>query len=128
MNHMNFLKNMMGMNNPKYIVMNMLKNNPNPIFNNLVNMMENGDDKGIEQFARKQARMLDSVDFIEDYLDNRYPRECHYSKTIGEFAREYPRGVYLCTMMGHITCIIDGCIYDTFDCSNRAMRCAWKVE
>ena len=41
---------------------------------------------------------------------------------------EHPHGVYLCTMTGHITCIIDGCVYDTFNCSNRIMRCAWKVK
>ena len=26
------------------------------------------------------------------------------------------------------TCVIDGCIYDTFNCGDRIMRCAWKVE
>lgn len=57
-----------------------------------------------------------------------YTRQCHYSKTIEEFVEEHPHGVYLCTMIGHITCIIDGCIYDTFNCSDRIMRCAWKIE
>lgn len=49
-------------------------------------------------------------------------------ETIEEFVEEHPHGVYLCTMIGHITCIIDGCIYDTFNCSDRIMRCAWKIE
>ena len=53
MNPINMLKGMMGNMNPKNIAMNMLKNNTNPIFNNLMQMMEKGDDKGIEQFARK---------------------------------------------------------------------------
>ena len=26
------------------------------------------------------------------------------------------------------TNLIDGCVYDTFNCSERVMRCAWKVE
>lgn len=38
--------------NFKQIVMNMLKNNSNPIFSNLINMAEKGDSKGIENFAR----------------------------------------------------------------------------
>lgn len=38
--------------NPKQIVMNMLKNNSNPIFKNLIEMAERGDSKGVEQFAR----------------------------------------------------------------------------
>lgn len=72
--------------------------------------------------------MFDRVEFIEDYLDDRYPRQCHYSKTIGEFAKEYPYGRYAATMKGHITAIIDGNIIDTFDPSERVMRCAWRIK
>lgn len=78
--------------------------------------------------ANRDGLMMDSVVFIEDYLDDRYPRECHYSKTIEEFAKEYPFGKYAVTTSGHITAIIDGIIYDTFDPSKRIMRCAWKIE
>lgn len=84
--------------------------------------------KKLSNLARKQGRMMDSVEFIEDYLDDRYPRQCHYSMSVGEFAKEHSRGKYLITMNGHITAIINGCIYDTFDCSNRVMRCAWRVD
>lgn len=72
--------------------------------------------------------MFDRVEFVEDYLDDRYPRECHYSKTVGEFAKEYPYGKYAVTMEGHITAIINGDIIDTFNPSNRIMRCAWKIK
>ena len=72
--------------------------------------------------------MFDRVEFVEDYLDDRYERECHYSKTIGEFAKEYPYGKYAVTMDGHITAIINGKIIDTFNPSNRIMRCAWKIK
>lgn len=39
--------------------------------------------------------------------------------TVGEFVDTHPQGTYLITMRGHITCAIDGCIYDTFDPSDR---------
>lgn len=78
--------------------------------------------------ANKESLMMDSVEFIENYLDERYPRECHYSKTIEEFAREYCFGKYAVTTNGHITAIIDGVIYDTFNPSNMIMRCAWKIK
>ena len=81
----------------------------------------------LSSLASKDSLMMDSVIFIENYLDDRYPRECHYSKTIGEFAKEYPYGKYAVTTNGHITAIIDGIIYDTFDPSYRIMRCAWKI-
>ena len=73
--------------------------------------------------------MFDRVEFVEDYLDDRYQRECHYSKTVGEFAKEHPNGKYAVTMNGHITAILDGGrIIDTFDPSERVMRCAWRIN
>ena len=56
MNPLNMIKGMMGNMNPKNIVMNMLKNNTNPIFANLIEMANNNDVKGLEQFARNYMK------------------------------------------------------------------------
>lgn len=72
--------------------------------------------------------MFDRVEFVEDYLDDRYKRECHSSITVGEFAKEHPYGKYAITMNGHITALIDGVIIDTFNPSKRTMRCAWRIQ
>ena len=56
MNPLNMIKGMMGNMNPKNIVMNMLKNNTNPIFANLIEMANNNDTKGLEQFARNYMK------------------------------------------------------------------------
>lgn len=82
----------------------------------------------LTELAGDIGLMFDRVEFVEDYLDDRYLRECHYSKTVGEFAREFPIGKYAVTMNGHITAIIDGKIIDTFNPSDRIMRCAWRVD
>ena len=82
----------------------------------------------LSDIASDDRLMFDSVEFVEDYLDDRYKRECNYSKTVGEFANEYPSGKYAVTMNGHITAIINGIIYDTFDPSRRIMRCAWRIK
>ena len=66
MNPINMLKGMMGIGNPKDMAMNMLKNNTNPIFNNLMQMMEKGDDKGIEQFARNICKEK-NIDFDKQF-------------------------------------------------------------
>lgn len=91
---------------------------------------EDWDDTYMElaYYSSKKGYMTDNVEFVEDYLDNRYNRECHYSKTVGEFASEHPTGKYAVTMKNHITAIKDGVIYDTFDPSKRIMRCAWKIK
>ncbi len=52
MNIMNAIKNMIGFNSPKEMVLKMLGQNSNPMINNLIQMAEKGDNKGIENFAR----------------------------------------------------------------------------
>lgn len=42
--------------NIKQIVMNMLRNNGNPIFNNLMQMAEKNDTRGLEEFARNYCK------------------------------------------------------------------------
>lgn len=98
----NFVKNymMQGMS-PQNILQKMNINNP--IFNNLISMAQKGDD------------------------DN-YERECFRETTVGEFVRRHPNGTYLVTMSGHITVVKDGINYDTFDCSDRIIWCAWTVD
>lgn len=81
----------------------------------------------LSDLAQIEGVLLDDVEFVENYLDKRYMRECHYSKSVEEFLEEFPAGTYLVTMKGHITTIIDGVLYDTFDCRDRRMWCAWKV-
>ena len=66
MNPLNMIKGMTGIGNPKDMVMKMLKNNTNPIFNNLMQMMEKGDDKGIEQFARNVCKEK-NIDFDKQF-------------------------------------------------------------
>ena len=84
--------------------------------------------KELSHFSALEGYMFDNVEFVEDYLDDRYNRECHYSKKVGEFALECPKGRYAITMDGHITALIDGVIVDTFDCRDKIMRCAWKIK
>ena len=66
MNPLNVIKGMMGISNPKDMAMKMLKNNTNPIFANLTQMMEKGDDKGIEQFARNICKEK-NIDFDKQF-------------------------------------------------------------
>lgn len=52
MNPLNMIKGMMGISNPKDMAMKLLSQNNNPIFNNLIEMANKGDTKGVENFAR----------------------------------------------------------------------------
>ena len=82
----------------------------------------------LSDIAQDEGNLLDDVNFVEGYLDRRYKRIPHYSKTVGDFLEEYPKGTYLVTMPNHITEIVDGIVYDVFDCRHRIMWTAWKVN
>ena len=82
----------------------------------------------LSDIAQDEGNLLDNVHFVEGYLDRRYKRVPHYSKTVGEFAEEYPEGIYLVTMPSHITVVLDGIVHDVFDCRNRTMWTAWEVN
>lgn len=78
--------------------------------------------------ARDMRLMISSVDAIEEYLDRHYKRVKCYIGTVGDFIDTHPHGTYLITMRGHITVVKNGINYDTFDCKDRYMWCAWKVN
>ena len=48
--------------------------------------------------------------------------------SLGEFADKHPYGVYLVRMSGHISCLIDGTVYDIWDCRDEWLTDVWKVE
>lgn len=88
--------------------------------------------KELSDFARKEAITFSEIEFIDKYLADRYPQYCWGKNqkitTVGDFADLGLKGRFLATMSGHITAIINGTIYDTFDPSNRYVWCVYKVS
>ena len=83
----------------------------------------------LSRIAKKNGILLDDVNFVEPLLDYRYNRVKTYpDETVGDFVDSHPKGTYLVTMPNHITTVIDGMVYDTFDCRNRLLWDAWKVK
>ena len=83
-------------------------------------------------FAQAQGMMLDEVRYIDEYLDRKFEKVYGWNEvekiTVGDFMKQNPHGIYLITMAGHITCGMDGCIYDTFDPRQRKVWAAYKVR
>lgn len=86
--------------------------------------------QNLSNYARKEGITFSEIEFINEYLANRYPRYCVSNNiyTVGDFANMKLPGRWLVTMRGHITCVIDGVIYDTFDPSSRYFWCIYKVS
>jgi len=61
-----------------------------------------------------------------EYVYECEPVDCE-GMTVEEFADENNYGVFLVRIPEHITCIIDGKIYDTWDCRDYFCDLAWFV-
>lgn len=86
----------------------------------------------LSKFAQAQAIMPDEVLYIDEFLERRFVKVCGCKNdnkqiTVGEFVDRNRFGTYLITMNGHITCCINGVIYDTFDPSSYYVWDAYKV-
>ena len=46
----------------------------------------------------------------------------------GEFAEFCPKGNFVVTTKGHIVAIINNVILDTWDCSDKIMKCCWQIK
>ena len=83
-------------------------------------------------FAQIQAIMPNDVGYIDEYLSHNFETICGCKNklniTVGEFVKNNHKGTYLITMQNHITCCIDGCIYDIFDPSDRLVWGVYKVK
>lgn len=86
----------------------------------------------LSSYAQAQAIMLDETEYIDELLERTYEKICGCKDkikiTVGQFADKHPEGTYLITMNGHITCCIDGCIYDTFNPKDRFVWGAYRVK
>ena len=85
----------------------------------------------LSDFARVQGITFSEVEFIDDYLEKRYEKYCvDRSRFIAleDFLNEKLPGRWLITMGGHITAVVNGICYDTFDPSKRFIHCIYRVK
>lgn len=85
----------------------------------------------LSHYAQLLCIMPDDITYIDEYLEEHFQKvyECKECRVrVSEFVERNPFGTFLITMNGHITCVIDGIIYDTFDPSNRFIWGAYKVR
>jgi hypothetical protein len=86
----------------------------------------------LSEFARAQCTMPNDVLYMDDYLERHFEKVCGCRDkkriTVSDFLKQHNIGVYLITMKGHITCAIDGIIYDIFDPSNNYIWDAYRVD
>ena len=62
-----------------------------------------------------------------DYIFS-YPRLDSTNMTVNDACHRYPHGTLLVRVNGHLTTVIDGVIYDTWDCGNELVDIIWLAK
>jgi len=78
--------------------------------------------------ARNLGLMMNSVEAVEIFLDERFDRVPIKESTVGQFIKNHPRGRFLIVMPGHITSLVDGINWDTFDSGKKPIWSAWFID
>lgn len=74
-----------------------------------------------------EALCVDCYKHLLDKVFNLQRIECYHGCPIYEFLDEHSYGIYIIRIEGHLTCAIDGCIYDLWDCSDEIIDIVWEV-
>ena len=82
--------------------------------------------------AKKYYLRNNIIDFLNS-LPNlekiSFPAEKGKRRMTGnKFCEAYPKGRYILNMAHHLTCAVDGYIFDTWDCGKKCVYTAYKVE
>ena len=56
------------------------------------------------------------------------PDTCPECYTVADFAAEHPRGEYILALSGHVVCVEDGTIFDTWDSTGQIPLYYWFKE
>ena len=70
--------------------------------------------------------------YIEKVLDGvwkPFPAKRGMPRMNGErFCESFPKGSYILSMAGHLSCCIDGVIYDTWDCTQKCVYGCYEIQ
>lgn len=93
----------------------------------------------LTELAREEYTVLNDKKLYGKYLDSEYERlEVKYTDSYGNKKRytvkdvcntsELFKGIYLVSIAGHLTCVINGNLHDIWDCSDKSAYKIWRVK
>lgn len=56
------------------------------------------------------------------------PDDCPECYTVADFAAEHPHGKYILALSGHVVCVEDGVVFDTWDSTGKMPLYYWFKE
>ena len=86
------------------------------------------------EIARKRCSVPNSPDAYEQYLKKYETVKVMYTREDGKKKRYLAGevcgwdGVYVISLANHLTTVVDGALYDTWDCSQKSAYKIWKIR
>jgi len=74
----------------------------------------------------KSFNSVKNLRYVEDILKAK-KISLDVEMTVDEFCKKYPKGRYILDMDEHWSACVDGCIYDTWDCSKEKVNFAYEI-
>ena len=74
----------------------------------------------------KSFNSVKNLRYVEDILKAK-KISLDVEMIVDEFCKKYPKGRYILDMDEHWSACVDGCIYDTWDCSDEKVNFAYEV-
>lgn len=56
------------------------------------------------------------------------PNSCPDCYTLADFSKDHPKGTFVVALPGHVACVVDGDIYDSWDSSELVPLYYWREE
>lgn len=70
------------------------------------------------------GKYLQGLGWVRRFLRH----DCPVCYTVKDFCREFPVGVYVLGIDGHVVAVVDGVVHDTFDSQDRHPNYYWTKE
>jgi hypothetical protein len=67
---------------------------------------------------RVYEKHLEQIGFKKNKMP-RFPDNTRF--TVAEFAYSNPKGVFIISVAKHLTCVVDGVLYDTWNCGGKSV-------
>ena len=85
--------------------------------------------------ARREYRMVNSKDsyrLLFEELGYKYtgckPVRGKKRMTLEEFCKKHKKGAYIVDISNHMTAVVDGCCWDTWNPTKKCVCCYWEVR
>ena len=85
-------------------------------------------------YGRELCEMPNANSVIGAFLKDRgYSRHvientCPACYTIGDFANDHPKGIFVVGTGTHVVAVIDGCVYDSWDSTQEIPQFFWRFD